>query len=78
MRAIGDAEMAIAKRKSTREATQLEHRGALALEIIADDMTSASRRGYKRFEFSSQLRRYDTLGAFWQMILGATRAFSSS
>lgn len=39
MRAIGDAEMAIAKRKSTREATQLEHRGALALEIIADDMT---------------------------------------
>jgi len=39
MRAIGDAEIAIAKRKSTREATQLEHRGALALEIVADEMT---------------------------------------
>lgn len=39
MHAIGDAEIAIAARKPTREGTQLEHRGALALEIIADEMT---------------------------------------
>lgn len=36
---IEAAEAAIKARKATREATQLDHRGALALELIADEMT---------------------------------------
>jgi hypothetical protein len=37
--AIQNAESVIQSRKTTREATQLEHRGALALEALADDVT---------------------------------------
>jgi len=39
MHPIAAAEHAIATRLHSREATQLEHRGALALEVIADEMT---------------------------------------
>jgi hypothetical protein len=79
MRAMGDAEIIIAKRKTTREATQLEHRGALALEIIADDYDSTSRRGTNASNSLRQLRSTSTLGAF--LIFGpralAARPFSS-
>lgn len=37
--AIDSAEQVIHSRKATREATQLENRGALALEALADDVT---------------------------------------
>ena len=37
--AIDSAEQVIHSRKATREATQLEFRGALALEALADDVT---------------------------------------
>jgi hypothetical protein len=37
--AIDDAEQVIVLRKSTRDANQIEFRSALALEIIADEMT---------------------------------------
>ena len=36
---VRTAEAEIAKRVKTREGTQLEHRGALAIELIADEMT---------------------------------------
>jgi hypothetical protein len=38
-RPIGDAEIAIAARKATREANQIEFRSAIALEVLADDVT---------------------------------------
>ena len=37
--AMQNAESVIQSRKTTREAVQLEHRGALALEALADDVT---------------------------------------
>jgi hypothetical protein len=37
--AMQNAEAVIQSRRATREATQLEHRGALALEALADDVT---------------------------------------
>ena len=37
--AIRNAELAIQSRKATREATQLDHRGGLALELLADEVT---------------------------------------
>jgi hypothetical protein len=36
---VDDAQKVTASRRATREATQLEHRGALALEAIADELT---------------------------------------
>jgi hypothetical protein len=40
---IEAADAAIQARKAMREATQLDHRGALALELIADEMTRISK-----------------------------------
>jgi hypothetical protein len=39
MQPVLDAEKTIAARAGTREGTALEHRGALAAELIADEMT---------------------------------------
>jgi hypothetical protein len=39
LRHIDDATRTIAARKTQRDATQLQHRGALAAELIADELT---------------------------------------
>jgi hypothetical protein len=39
MQAIADAEKAIQSRAASREAMQLEFRGAVAIELIADELT---------------------------------------
>jgi hypothetical protein len=36
---IGEAELAIATRRAAREANQIDHRSAIALEALADDVT---------------------------------------
>jgi hypothetical protein len=39
MQPVHDAEKIIASRAPSREGTMLEHRGALAAELMADEMT---------------------------------------